>query len=53
MTSGAFSPTLEAGIGMAYLPTPLAVVGTQLTIDIRGRAVPAEVVARPFYQRPS
>ena len=53
LTSGAFSPTLEAGIGMAYLPTPLAVVGTQLTIDIRGRAVPAEVVARPFYQRPS
>ncbi|MFA7250242.1 MAG: glycine cleavage system aminomethyltransferase GcvT [Dehalococcoidia bacterium] len=53
LSSGAFSPTLEAGIGMAYLPAPLAVVGTPLAIEIRGRAIPAEVVARPFYQRPS
>jgi aminomethyltransferase len=53
LTSGAFSPTLEAGIGMAYLPTALGTPGTPLAIEIRGRAVPAEVVARPFYLRPS
>ena len=53
LTSGAYSPTLETGIALAYLPRALAEPGTPLAIDIRGRALPAEVVARPFYQRPS
>ena len=52
LTSGAFSPTLLVGIGMAYLPATLAEPGTPLAVEIRGRAVPAEVVARPFYRRP-
>ena len=51
LTSGAFSPTLQAGIGMAYLPPALATPGTALAVDIRGRLVPAEVVRRPFYKR--
>ena len=53
LTSGAFSPTLETGIAMAYLPGTLAEPGTRLAIDIRGRALAAEVVPRPFYQRES
>ena len=52
LTSGAYSPTLETGIAMAYLPGGLAEPGTRLAIDIRGRALPAEVVPRPFFQRP-
>ena len=51
LTSGTFSPTLNAGIGMAYLPPELATPGTALTIDVRGRSVPAEVVKRPFVRK--
>lgn len=52
LTSGSFSPTLRAGIGMAYLPPDRSEPGTALTVLIRERRVPAEVVARPFYRRP-
>ena len=52
LTSGAHGPTLGSGIGMAYLPPELAEPGTPLAIEIRGRALPARVVARPFYRRP-
>ena len=52
LTSGAFSPTLRLGIGMAYLPVELAAPGTLFAVDVRGRALPAEVVRRPFYRKP-
>lgn len=51
LTSGAYSPTLRNGIGMAYLPVALAEPGTRLSVDVRGRALPMEVVRRPFYTR--
>jgi glycine cleavage system T protein (aminomethyltransferase) len=50
VTSGGFSPTLGVGIAMAYLPPLLAEPGTAVSIDIRGRPLPAEVVERPFYR---
>ena len=52
LTSGGHSPSLKIGIGMAYLPTELATAGTMLEIDVRGRALPVEVVRRPFYRKP-
>ncbi len=52
LTSGGFSPTLEVSIGMAYLPTDLASVGTEVEVDVRGRPLQAQVVQRPFYKRP-
>jgi len=52
LTSGGFSPTLGVSIGMAYLPTELASVGTELEVDVRGRPLQAQVVKRPFYKRP-
>ena len=52
LASGGASPSLGCGIAMAYLPPPLATPGTALTIDIRGRQWPAEVVKKPFYRRP-
>jgi aminomethyltransferase len=48
LTSGALSPTLETGIGMAYLPPSHSTPGTRLLIAIRDRTTPAEVVKKPF-----
>jgi aminomethyltransferase len=39
ITSGGYSPELTQ-------------VGTELTVDVRGRPLPVEVVPRPFYKRP-
>ena len=52
LTSGAYSPSLRIGIGMAYLPVEQARRGTMLEVDVRGRALPVEVVRRPFYRTP-
>ncbi len=52
VTSGGFSPTLNASIGMAYVPPRLAAAGTSLAVDVRGRPLSAVVVRRPFYRRP-
>ena len=48
VASGTFSPTLETGIATAYLPVQLAQTGTELTIEIRKKTVPATVVKPPF-----
>src|SRR5213596_2736463 len=44
VTSGTKSPTLGTCIGLAYVATMSAASGTPLTVDIRGRRVPAVVV---------
>jgi aminomethyltransferase len=49
VTSGTLSPSLGAGIGMAYLPVEAAKPGTRVEVVIRDQAVPAEVVRPPFY----
>jgi aminomethyltransferase len=49
VTSGAFSPSLNKGIGTGYLPIEYAPVGTSIEVLIRNRAVPARVVKTPFY----
>ena len=48
VTSGTFSPTLETGIGMAYLPAAMAVAGTEIEIDVRGKRRNARVERRPL-----
>ncbi|HEY5706720.1 MAG TPA: glycine cleavage system aminomethyltransferase GcvT [Terrimicrobiaceae bacterium] len=49
-TSGALSPSLGCGIALAYLPFPLAKVGQDLEIEVRGRRYRAAVVKKPFYK---
>ena len=48
VTSGTFSPSLEQGIGMAYVRRDLAEPGTELEIDVRGRRRAARVEKRPL-----
>ncbi len=50
-TSGAPGPTVGKNIGLGYVPTPLATVGTTLRVDCRGKVVEAVVVPTPFYRR--
>jgi aminomethyltransferase len=51
VTSGTWSPTFEKALGMAYVPVATSAPGTPLTLDVRGKAVPAVVVDVPFYRR--
>lgn len=51
-TSGAPSPTLGSSIGLGYLPAGMAALGTEFTVDCRGRDISAKVVPTPFYRRP-
>ena len=51
VTSGTWSPTLEEPIALASVPPALAKVGTELSVEIRGKAQAATVVKRPFYRR--
>jgi aminomethyltransferase len=50
VTSGNFSPLLERGIALAFLP-PGTDDGVHVTIDVRGRDVAATVVTPPFVHR--
>ena len=51
VTSGTFSPSLEAGIGMAYLRADLAEPGTAVEVDVRGKRRPARIASRPLYRK--
>lgn len=49
VTSGNVSPSLGTPIGMAYVPIELSAPGTEIAVEIRGKAVPAKVTTLPFY----
>jgi aminomethyltransferase len=51
ITSGSWSPTLEEAIALAFVPASAAKLGTELAVQIRGKAEPALVVKRPFYRQ--
>ncbi|GJL77111.1 MAG: aminomethyltransferase [Nitrospinaceae bacterium] len=48
LTSGTFSPSLNVGIGLCYLSTERATVGSRVSVGIRNQKVPAEIVKPPF-----
>lgn len=48
VTSGTMSPTRKIGIGMGYVKTAYAALGTEIYIDVRGRKLKAVVVKPPF-----
>jgi aminomethyltransferase len=51
VTSGSPAPYLKKNIGLAYVPTEFAKEGQEIQIDVRGRAVGAQIVPTPFYKR--
>lgn len=51
VTSGTFSPTLEAPISMAYVASEVAKSGGSVDVDIRGSIVSAAITPLPFYKR--
>ena len=50
VTSGTFSPCLERGIGMGYVPSEHSAPATQIEIDVRGTTRPAVIERKPLYQ---
>ncbi|MBL9174685.1 MAG: glycine cleavage system aminomethyltransferase GcvT [Verrucomicrobiales bacterium] len=51
VVSGTQSPSLGIGIGMGYVPPALAIPGTRIAIEIRGRRCPAEIVKKPIFRK--
>ena len=49
VTSARFSPVLDRVIGMAWVPSPLARDGAQVTISDEGQSFSAHIQTRPFY----
>ena len=50
VTSGGFGPSLNAPIAMGYLPTALAVRGTTVVAELRGKRLPVSVTTLPFIE---
>jgi aminomethyltransferase len=51
VTSGTLSPSLNYGIGMAYIDTPRARIGSKIEIEIRGQRFPAVIEKKPLYKK--
>jgi aminomethyltransferase len=51
VTSGSLSPSLNEGIGMAYVASAHVKVGTEIEIEIRDRKLPAIIEKKPLYKK--
>ena len=51
VTSGTLSPSLNYGIGMAYVSALHAKIGTRIDIEIRGQRFPAIIEKKPLYKK--
>jgi aminomethyltransferase len=52
VTSGTLSPSLNWGVGMAYVSAPHAKIGNKIEIEIRGQKFPAIIEKKPLYKKP-
>jgi len=50
VTSGTMSPSLKLGIGMGYVSTAYAKLGSEIYITVRNKKLKAQVVKLPFYK---
>jgi aminomethyltransferase len=51
VTSGTVSPSLNWGVGMAYIDASHAKIGCQIDIEIRGQKFPATIEKKPLYKK--
>jgi aminomethyltransferase len=51
VTSGTLSPSLNWGVGMAYVSAAHAKAGAQINIEIRGQKFPATIEKKPLYKK--
>lgn len=50
VTTGSYAPTLNKNIGLALVEADYAKLGQHFDVEIRGKNVSAEVIAKPFYR---
>ena len=48
VTSGTMSPMLGIGVGLGYVNAEHSIVGTEIFVDVRGKALKAQVSKTPF-----
>lgn len=53
VTSGSYAPYIKKNIGLVYLPSQDAKIGTEFEVLIREKPLRAKVVPTPFYKRHS
>lgn len=51
VTTGSYSPTLDKNLGLALIKAEHGKLGQKLEIEIRGKQVSGEIIAKPFYKR--
>ncbi|VAX27613.1 Aminomethyltransferase (glycine cleavage system T protein) [hydrothermal vent metagenome] len=51
VSSGNYAPSLKKGIGMGYVDVAYSEPGSELLVDIRGKATAVSVVKKPFYRK--
>jgi len=51
VTSGTQSPSLNWGVGMAYIKASHARIGAKIEIEIRGQKFPATIEKKPLYKK--
>lgn len=51
LTSGTFSPTFNRGIGLGYVESNYARVGSDIEVEVRDQRQPARIVRKPIYKR--
>jgi aminomethyltransferase len=49
VTSGTHSPSLDAAIGIGYVHPDFSSVGSEFSVDIRGKKIRAQTCLTPFY----
>ncbi len=49
VTSGSYGPSVDRYIGVGYVATALAEVGTEIDVEVRGQPQKARVVKTPFH----